>query len=77
MPQCYWCDQELTFVRWRGWVHPEGGAYMMICPDCGWRGAPYPSPMDCPRCDSHNLRSEHCVYPVSEIERKAARWWPL
>lgn len=50
---------------------------MMCCPDCGWMGTPYPSPMDCPKCGGRNLRDEHCVHPVFEIKGKAARSWPI
>lgn len=60
--KCMWCKQELRFTG-RGWVHAEGGTYMMRCPDCGWRGAPYPSPTACPRCGSRNVRDDHAALP--------------
>ena len=60
---CGHCRQPLRFTP-RGWTHPEGGFYVMYCPDCGWRGAPYPSPVRCPRCDSLVLRDDHCALPV-------------
>ena len=61
---CHWCKESLTFVIGKGWVHPEGGLYAMRCPDCGWTGAPYPSPRECPRCGGNNMRDDHCAMPV-------------
>jgi DNA-directed RNA polymerase subunit RPC12/RpoP len=60
---CQWCGQSLTFSH-RGWVHQDGGIYAMRCPDCGWQGARYPSPVRCPRCESRALRDDHCAQPV-------------
>lgn len=70
MPHCVWCQESLSFVRGRGYVHEQGGSYMMYCPDCGWKGAPYPSPTQCPKCGSRALRDDHCAlaafHPASE-----------
>jgi len=62
---CYRCGERLKFILLRkdGWVHQGGGAYVMRCPQCGWRGAPYPSPARCPRCGSRGLRDDHCAFP--------------
>lgn len=60
---CRWCNQELCFDENRGWVHPEGGTYMMRCSRCGWKGAPYPSPVRCPAYGAETL-DDHCVFPV-------------
>ena len=76
MPLCYWCGETLCFDTARGWVHPQGGTYMMVCPDCGWRGAPWPSPVKCPACGSRNLRDDHCVLPArtyKEYVKEATR----
>lgn len=59
--ECVWCGGWLHWVRGRGWVHEEGGLYVMWCPDCGWRGAPYPSPQRCPHCGSRQVRDDHCA----------------
>ena len=64
--RCQHCGLPLKFLAGRGWVHPAGGTYMMYCPDCGWKGAPYPSPTRCPICGSRNVRDDHCVSPVSD-----------
>jgi hypothetical protein len=74
MSVCHWCGQNLKFVAGRGWVHPEGGTYMMRCPDCGWTGALYPSPMDCPACGGHGLRDDHCVM-ASDTDALPVGWW--
>jgi hypothetical protein len=66
---CQSCDQALTHSSVRGWLHPEGGRYMVYCSDCGWKGAPYPSPVICPNCDSKKLRDDHCAFPVRERVR--------
>lgn len=66
---CQWCGEPLHFVPGRGWVHEEGGLYVMYCPKCRWRGAPYPSPKVCPRCGSKEVRDHHCALPMAE-ERK-------
>jgi DNA-directed RNA polymerase subunit RPC12/RpoP len=61
---CYRCGEPLAFTT-RGWVHREGGgAYLMRCPDCSWRGSPYPSPVRCPDCGSRGLRDDHCALPL-------------
>ncbi len=59
--KCIWCGEELQWVAGRGWAHEEGGIYVMRCPDCGWRGAPYPSPGRCPHCGSRGVRDDHCA----------------
>jgi|FLYL01.1.fsa_nt_gi ribosomal protein S27E len=59
---CHWCGELLHFTT-RGWVHQEGGTYVMRCPNCGWSGAPYPSPVRCPNCASAAVRDDHCVLP--------------
>lgn len=60
---CHWCGQPLHYVRNRGYVHPEGGSYMMYCKECGWSGAPWPSPRTCPKCGSAEIRDDHCALP--------------
>ncbi len=60
---CYRCGEPLAFTA-RGWVHWDGGAYVMRCPDCRWSGAPYPSPARCPRCGSPEVRDDHCAQPL-------------
>lgn len=67
MPKCVWCGERLEFVRGRGYVHQEGGTYKMRCPDCDWRGAPYPSPIDCPKCGSRDVRDDHCALPDATV----------
>ncbi|KKM15051.1 hypothetical protein LCGC14_1699920 [marine sediment metagenome] len=69
--RCLYCEESLRFVTStghddapRGWVHMEGGVYMMGCTACGWSGAPWPSPSACPRCGNmKQLRDLHCVIP--------------
>ena len=70
---CLWCGQGLRYVAGRGWVHQEGGTYMMRCPDCGWTGAPYPSPVACPSCGSRNLRDDHCAM-ASDTDALPVGW---
>lgn len=48
--KCVWCGEPLTRIPGNGYVHAEGSADMVRCPDCGWRGAPHPTPSVCPRC---------------------------
>jgi len=50
-----------TIRRWA-----ERGMFMVICPACGWKGAPYPSCLTCPKCDSTALRDDHAAFPVPE-----------
>lgn len=66
---CVHCNQQLRLDPQRGWIHQEGGTYMMRCPDCGWSGAPYPSPYFCPKCGSRNIRDDHCVLPKYSCSR--------
>ena len=63
---CSTCKQTLIHDRARGWLHPEGGMFMVICPACGWKAAPYPSPVICPNCGSKKLRDDHGAFPVKE-----------
>lgn len=62
---CLYCNEELMWVPGRGWVHKEGGVYVMFCPVCNWEGAPYPSPITCPRCGSNRVHDNHCAAPKS------------
>jgi len=66
---CQSCGQELTHSPVRGWLHPEGGTYTVSCPACGWKGAPYPSPLLCPKCGHKGLCDDHCAFPVRERPR--------
>jgi predicted RNA-binding Zn-ribbon protein involved in translation (DUF1610 family) len=60
---CLHCGRQLIFHPERGWVHTQGGVYWMRCPDCGWEGAPYPSPARCPKCEGKGLRDDHAAIP--------------
>jgi hypothetical protein len=62
---CMYCGEVIEFLRERGWVHRQGGSYMMYCPECGWRGAPYPGPGKCPACGSNKLRDDHMAIPLA------------
>lgn len=61
--ECLHCASPLRFEPARGWVHPDGGFYVMRCPECGWMGAPHPSPARCPQCKSPKLRDDHVARP--------------
>jgi rubrerythrin len=63
---CQTCKQALMHDNRRGWLHPEGGFYMVVCVACGWKGAPYPAPLACPTCGSKRLRDDHCAFAVRE-----------
>jgi len=63
---CQGCGQTLTHSTVRGWMHPEGGMFMVICPACGWKAAPYPSPLTCPKCGNTELRDDHGAFPIKE-----------
>lgn len=63
---CRWCGEPLCFRPGRGWTHAEGGVYVVRCESCGWRGAPYPSPITCPRCGSKDVRDDHCALPLRQ-----------
>ena len=57
---CFRCEEPVVWLP-RGWVHSEGGASGMRYPQCGWRGAPYPSPVRCPRYGSRDVRDDHAA----------------
>lgn len=60
---CMYCGELLRLdPSGLGWLHPDGGAYMMKCDGCGWHGAPYPSPVRCPAC-GNELRDDHVARP--------------
>jgi rubrerythrin len=64
---CGRCGDRLIFTPTRGWVHSEGGTYVMRCEKCGYRGAPWPSPKACPSCGAvREFRDDHCVQ-VTEV----------
>jgi primosomal protein N' len=63
---CMYCGETIKWTRTRGWVHLQGGAYMMYCPECGWKGAPFPCPGKCPSCGSKNLRDHHIARPITQ-----------
>jgi len=62
---CMYCGEAIKWTRTRGWVHLQGGQYLMYCPDCGWKGAPNPRPGKCPSCGSKNLRDVHIARPLT------------
>jgi len=62
---CATCKQTLSHDHVRGWLHAEGGTYMVCCPACGWKGAPYPSPLVCPTCGFKSLHDDHCASPMA------------
>jgi len=64
MKRCLYCGDLLRFEPGRGWVHSEGGTYRVRCGNCGWEGAPFPTPTHCPRCGSRDVRDDHCATPV-------------
>jgi hypothetical protein len=61
--RCMWCYAPLAFEAGYGWTHTGGGRYAMNCPECGWLGAPRPSPTFCPGCGSPKLRDSHIATP--------------
>lgn len=60
---CWRCKEPLRWTA-RGWVHSEGGLYVVRCDRCGWSGAPYPTPVQCPACGATAIRDMHCALPV-------------
>lgn len=59
--ECGECGKTMTFRKGKS---KAGKAYKgSFCPDCRWRGAPYPSPACCPRCGSRELRDDHVALP--------------
>ena len=67
---CQHCRQELKFVQGRGWVHPEGGSYMMRCTNCGHKKALFPPPTSCPNCGASGNKwiDDHCVLAVENLK---------
>lgn len=72
---CLHCGQPLHFTARieranvsttvsAAWRHAGDGVYMMHCPHCHWRGAPHPSPVRCPQCNSTSLRDDHHARPL-------------
>ena len=66
---CGYCNQTVTKNRMGDWVHPEGGSWAVVCLDCGWNGAPFPSVVVCPECGSKHLRDHHYALPVRRGRR--------
>ncbi|HET6452917.1 MAG TPA: hypothetical protein VFI02_00810 [Armatimonadota bacterium] len=61
--ECMRCGEPIFWRKGVGWVHEGGGLYAMICPQCGWKGTPYPPVTRCPNCQSRDVRDDHCVLP--------------
>lgn len=61
---CKFCGEPLVYDESRGFVHQEGGIYLMVCFDCGYQAAPFPVPVKCPRCGSKNWGDHHAAFPV-------------
>jgi hypothetical protein len=69
--KCHWCGEPLTFVRGRGWLHPDGRLYKtrldypLICYRCrGKLTDGY-----CRQCDiQYELQEvdDHCALPEPE-----------
>jgi len=69
--RCLECAQEIRFGP-RGWTHAGGGAYLMECRSCFWRGSrpdtQWP-PWRCPCCRQvGTLRDLHCAIPAAVAE---------
>lgn len=56
---CMYCHRAVTFGYRQGWIHVDGGAYVMRCPDCGWEDSPIENLIDCPNCGGRKLRDDH------------------
>ena len=67
--KCLNCDMPLHFEPDKGWVHPQGRAYVMECPACGWTGEQPAERMTfaldiCPNCKVQGkLRDNHIAQP--------------
>lgn len=68
--QCQHCDRPLHHDQDLGWVHPEGSAYVMECPECGWVGEIYGGRISqatdiCPSCKVvGKLLDNHVALPA-------------
>lgn len=62
-----------------GWCHEwppgsgrPGSIYWIRCAreegGCGWEGAPWPSPIHCPRCGEKTVVDDHCASPDRSAE---------
>jgi len=63
---CMYCGEVIKRRPGRQWEHLQGGSFYMYCPDCGWKGAPFPCPGKCPACGSKNLRIDHVARPITQ-----------
>ncbi len=61
---CRICRQAVRFELGRGFVHINGGAYMMRCRTCGAMFSPAKPVVNCPSCNSRDVVDDHCVYVV-------------
>jgi hypothetical protein len=61
--KCLYCSQQIVFKPGKGWIHQEGGIYMMLCLNCGWLGAPSGKVTSCPVCGSHKVVDDHAAWP--------------
>lgn len=49
----------------------EYGLWRLSCHDCGYEGAPYPLPNECPKCLSSNIKKTQGRIPIDDA---IARW---
>jgi hypothetical protein len=62
--RCFYCHLPLAFEsNGVGWIHSGGSAQALRCKECGWGGAPRPSPVLCPSCGIGTLRASHLAKP--------------
>lgn len=64
---CNYCGGQAEYVPGKGWIHKGGGAYVVSCDSCGWVGSVHPTPVECPRCESPEIRDDHCILPVKDF----------
>lgn len=61
---CLHCSGPAAFVPGEGWIHEDGGAYLMRCDACGHKESPKAgqTPGSCPACAAvREWRDDHYV----------------
>lgn len=71
MKICRICRQPVKFESGRGFIHVGGGIYMMRCESCGAMFSPAKPTVNCPICNSRDVRDDHCVCAVDSDDMDA------
>jgi hypothetical protein len=65
---CLHCERPLVYSQDHGWIHFEGGRYVVRCGVCTWSDSPAAPLTRCGNCGATALRDDHLAMPQSVLD---------